>query len=116
MKSQDSERFLFIFPDFREKHPELEKLTDGEYREWFRILLGQLRYGYRYDVFHSNGKVSTRRIKRFLELGLLEDREGVLHIREWEDWNGRKEFKRMLNRERQRRWYERQKLSRKTKT
>ena len=116
MKGQDSERFLFIFPGFLEQHPELEKLTDGEYREWMGILFRQLRYGYTYDVFHSNGKVSGRRIRRFLELGLLADREGVLHISKWEEWSGRKEHKRMLNRERQKRWYQRQKLSRETKT
>ena len=114
MASQDSERFLFIFPDFQEEHPELAYLTPGEYVEWFGILLRQLRYGYTYSIFYPNG-VAPRRVKKFLEIGFLEERDGVLHICDWEEWNGRKEFKRMLNRERQRKWYERQKLSRKAK-
>ena len=114
MKGQDNERFLFIFPDFLEQHPELEQLTDGEFREWMGILFRQLRYGYAYDVFHLNKKVSRRHIRRFLELGLFEERDGHLHIIDWKDWNGRREYKRLLNRERQQRYRDRKKVSRET--
>ena len=109
----EPERFLFLFPDFMDRI-RATGLTANERWEWLVVLLSQLRYGYTYSTFHPTAEYSRRRIRRFVELGLLEERDGHLHIADWEGWNGRREYKRLLNRERQQRFRDRKKVSRET--
>lgn len=107
--SDEPERFLFCFPDFLDK-VEATGLTQAEQGAWIRLLLQQLRWGYTYSAFHPKTDFPKRHIRRFVERGLLKERDGQLHVVNWEDWNGRKEWKRLLNRERQQRFRDRKKL------
>lgn len=112
METQQSERFLYVFPDFVDRLNETGLSTAAQ-GAWIRVLIEQLRYGHTYSAFHPRSDFSSRLVRTFVAHGLLERHEdGHLHIVDWEGWNGRKEYKRLLNRERQQRWRDRQKEGR----
>ena len=111
-KPSEPERFLFFFPETYDRLCGLG-LSDRLQREWLCLLVAQLRYGYTYSAFHPSVGYPRKQINAFIAHGLLEHREdGHLHIVEWEEWNGRTEYKRSLNRERQQRFRDRRRDSR----
>ena len=100
-----SERVLFLSENFL-RHPKIRSLTDAEFRCWIEILIEQLRTSNGAELPAWN-VLSKRRRERLLELGLLDEIDGRLHIHGWESWNGREAYKRFLTRERVRRLRER---------
>lgn len=111
-KTSENERFLYLFPDFIDRL-DATGLTASGRMAWFEVLLAQLRYGHTYSAFHPPRDYPVRMVRKFEEHGLLERREdGYLHIVDWEVWNGRAEYKRLLNRERQQRFRDRRKSHR----
>lgn len=101
-----SERVLFLSENFL-RHPKIRSLTDAEFRCWIEILCEQLRTGNGSELPRGVYGLSRRRRERLIELGLLDEVDGDLHIHGWESWNGREAYKRFLTRERVRRLRER---------
>ncbi len=96
------ERILFLDSGFLDD-AKVSALTDGELRAWLRILLEQVRSANGSEIpGHAYG-VSRKRIQKLIELGLVDDAEGIWQVHGWDSWNGRDAYKRFLNRERVRR-------------
>jgi len=107
LRGPKSERVLFLSENFL-RHPKIRSLTDAEFRCWMEILLEQLRTGNGSQLPQRDYGLSRRRRERLIELGLLDEIEGSLHIHGWDSWNGREAYKRFLARERKRRQRARQ--------
>ena len=100
------DRVLFMDGGFLED-PKIIALTSPEKVEWLRILLDHVRYGNGSELPRHVYGASRGKLKRFLELGLVDEVEGSLHVHGWDAWNGRDAYKRFLGRERVRRLRER---------
>lgn len=105
-RGRPSELVLFVDVNFWD-NPKVIGLTTLERERWLWLLAEQLKAANSKELPGHVYGVPRKRIERYLEAGLLEEVEGRLHVHGWDDWNGHKAFKRLLTRERVRRFRER---------
>lgn len=106
-RGRPSDLVLFVDPGFWE-HPKVASLTAVERDAWLRILAEQLRSRNGGKLPLGAWGLSKRRIRRYLEAGLLDEEDGELLVHGWDSWNGREAYKRFLARERKRRQRQRE--------
>jgi hypothetical protein len=105
-RGRPSELVLFVDVKFWE-NPKVVGLTALERERWLWLLAEQLKTGSGRELPEHAYGVPRKRIARFLEAGLLDEVGGRLHVHDWDEWNGHKAYKRLLTRERVRRFRER---------
>jgi hypothetical protein len=101
-RGRPSDLVLFVDPGFWE-HPKVASLTAVERDAWLRILAEQLRSRNGDTLPLGAWGLTRKRIQRYLEAGLLDEKNGSLVVHGWDSWNGREAYKRFLTRERVRR-------------
>lgn len=101
-RGRPSELVLFVDVNFWDD-PKVRTLNAHERDQWLRILAEQLRSGNGSLLPFGAWGVPKKRLQRYLDAGLLVDRDGKLHVHKWDEWNGREAYKRFLGRERVRR-------------
>ena len=101
-RGRPSDLVLFVDVNFWDD-PKIKALTAHERDQWLRILAEQLRAGNGSKLPFGGWGASRQRIRKYVELGLLEEIDGGLCVHKWDEWNGREAYKRFLVRQRVRR-------------
>src|SRR5688572_29885146 len=101
-RGRPSELVLFVDPGFWQ-NPKGRALTPTERDEWLRLLAELLKAGNGGEIPDHAFGVSGKRVQRYLDVGLIDNDEGVFKVHGWDEWNGRDAYRRFLTRERVRR-------------